>query len=253
MASSIRSGAVALICARGGSKGVPHKNLRLLAGRSLVAWAIGSAREVRRIERVIVSTESEAIVSAALAAGAEVPFLRPLELARDDSPEWLVWRHALSMLREQGTLPGVLVVVPPTAPLRAAADIERCLDEYESADCDVVITVTNARRSPYFNMVRRLETGEVGLVFPSERQITRRQEVPEVYDMTTVAYVVRPGFVLERDGIFDGRVRAVHVPAERALDIDTELDFAIAECLIGGSATRAGSPFSASDEPSPVE
>jgi CMP-N-acetylneuraminic acid synthetase len=252
MVSSATHGAIALICARGGSKGVPNKNIRPLRGRPLIAWAVDVAREVARIERVIVSTDSETIAAAARAAGAEVPFLRPPELARDDSPEWLVWRHALNTLREDGSLPGALVVVPPTAPLRAAADVERCLDEYESAECDVVITVTDARRSPYFNMVRRLESGGVGLVLPPERRITRRQDVPEVYDMATVAYVVRPSFVLERDGIFDGRVRAIHVPAERALDIDTALDFQIAECLIGASAS-ADSLQRASAESAPIK
>ena len=252
MMRSATLGAVALICARGGSKGVPNKNIRPLRGRPLIAWAVGVAREVARIERVIVSTDSEAIAAAARAAGAEVPFMRPPELARDDSPEWLVWRHALNALWGDGSFPAALVVVPATAPLRAASDIERCLDEYESAECDVVITVTDARRSPYFNMVRRLEGGGVGLVIPPERRITRRQDVPEVYDMATVAYVVRPAFVLERDGIFDGRVRAVTVPAERALDIDTALDFEIAECLIRATS-RDDSPRRAGGESAPVQ
>jgi CMP-N-acetylneuraminic acid synthetase len=245
-------GAVALICARGGSKGVPNKNIRPLGGKPLIAWAVDVAREVPRIERVIVSTDSEPIAVAARAAGAEVPFMRPLELARDDSPEWLVWRHALNTLWGNGSFPAALVVVPATAPLRAADDIERCLDEYESAECDVVITVTDARRSPYFNMVRRLESGGVGLVLPPEGRITRRQDVPEIYDMATVAYVARPAFVLEQNGIFDGRVRAVHVPAERALDIDTALDFEIAECLMG-SAARADSLRRATGESARVK
>ncbi|MCG3770074.1 MAG: CMP-N,N'-diacetyllegionaminic acid synthase [Nitrosomonadaceae bacterium] len=224
---------VALICARGGSKGLPGKNIRLLAGRPLIAWAINQARAVKRISRIIVSTDSEEIARVARDAGAEVPFLRPAELAQDTSPEWLVWRHALTFMQEsEGAYPDVLIVVPATAPLRAVADLERCLNEYEKGEVDIVITVTDAHRSPYFNMVRKHDDGTVGLVIPSTGTVVRRQDAPVVYDMTTVAYVARPEFVMTRHGIFNGRVRSVHVPVERALDIDTPLDFSIAECLI---------------------
>lgn len=225
---------VALICARGGSKGLPGKNIRPLAGKPLIAWAIDQARAVKRISRVIVSTDSEEIAAVAREAGAEVPFLRPAELAQDNSPEWLVWRHALNYLKEtDGGYPDALMVVPATAPLRAVEDLERCLDEYEKGGADMVITVTDANRSPYFNMVKALPDGTMGLVIPPEGSITRRQDAPVVYDMTTVAYVARPEFVMTRNGTFEGRVRHVHIPAERALDIDTPLDFRIAECLMG--------------------
>jgi N-acylneuraminate cytidylyltransferase len=224
---------VALICARGGSQGLPGKNIRPLAGKPLIAWAIDQARAVKRIGRVIVSTDSEDIAAVARESGAEVPFLRPAELAGDNSPEWLVWRHVLNFLKESdGAYPDALIVVPATAPLRAVADLERCLDEYEKGDVDMVITVTDAHRSPYFNMVRVLSDGTVGLVIPPEGPISRRQDAPMVYDVTTVAYVAKPEFVMTRNGIFDGRVRHVHIPVERALDIDTLLDFRIAECLM---------------------
>jgi CMP-N-acetylneuraminic acid synthetase len=233
---------VGLICARGGSKGVPGKNIRRLAGRPLIAWSIEQSRAVPRIARVIVSTDSEEIARAAREAGAEVPFMRPAELARDDSSEWLVWRHALNFLKQSGgAYPDALIVVPATAPLRAASDLERCLDEYARGGADMIITVTDARRSPYFNMVRAYPDGSVGLVNPPDASITRRQDAPTVYDMTTVAYVARPEFVMTRNGIFEGKVRPVHVPAERALDIDTLLDFRIAECLMSdGPVARGG-------------
>ncbi len=225
---------VALICARGGSKGLPGKNIRPLAGQPLIAWAIDQARAVERIGRVIVSTDSEKIAAVARDAGAVVPFLRPAELAQDNSPEWSVWRHALNYLKEtDGAYPDALIVVPVTAPLRAVADLERCLDEYDKGGVDVVITVTDAHRSPYFNMVKVRVDGTVGLVIPPEGSVIRRQDAPVVYDMTTVAYVARPEFVMTRNGVFEGRVRHVHIPAERALDIDTPLDFRIAECLMG--------------------
>jgi N-acylneuraminate cytidylyltransferase len=228
---------LALICARGGSKGVPGKNIRPLAGRPLIAWSILQARAVTRIERIIVSTDSEEIAAVARANGAEVPFLRPAELACDDSPEWLVWRHALQFLNEKdGAYPDALIVVPATAPLRSSADLERCLDEFTRGGADAIITVTDAHRSPFFNMVKRDMDGTVSLVIPPQGTIFRRQDAPVVYDMTTVAYVVKPEFVMSRSGILDGRVRSIHIPPERALDIDTLLDFRIAACLMGNSA-----------------
>lgn len=226
--------ATAFIFARGGSKGLPGKNIRPLGGKPLIAWSIDHALAVKRIERVIVSTDSEEIAAVAREYGAEVPFIRPAELARDDSPEWLAWRHALNyLLDKDGALPDAMVSVPTTAPLRLPLDIENCLDEYEKGDADMVITVTDAHRSPYFNMVKTHADGTVGLVMPPQSAIARRQDAPTVFDMATVAYIVRPEFVMTHNATFEGRVRHVHVPAERAIDIDTLLDFKIAECLMG--------------------
>jgi len=190
------------------------------------------AKQVERISRVIVSTNSEEIAKVAVEYGAEVPFMRPNELAQDDSPEWLVWKHALNFLKNQNNEIDGLVVVPTTAPLRSKEDVNNCINEFEKGNVDVVITVSNAHRSPYFNMVKTNHNGFSSLVISSKEKITRRQDVPEVFDMTTVAYVAKPGFVLQNHGIFDGRVRCVHIPPERSLDIDTPLDFKIAECLV---------------------
>lgn len=229
---------VALICARGGSKKLPRKNVLPLLGKPLITWAIDHAKAVKRIARVIVSTDCDEIARVARESGAEVPFLRPPELAQDNSNEWLVWRHALAYLKsDEGAYPDALIAVPATAPLRAVSDLERCLDEYEKSGADIIVTVTDANRSPYFNMVKVRDDGTVGLVIPPESAVFRRQDAPVVYDMTTVAYVARPEFVMTRSGTFEGTVHHVHVPAERALDIDTALDFRIAECLM---AARAG-------------
>jgi len=225
--------AVAFIFARGGSKGLPDKNIRILGGKPLIAWSIEHAFAVKRIGRVIVSTDSEEIAAVAREYGAEVPFIRPEELARDDSSEWLAWRHALNYLREKtGELPEVMVSIPTTAPLRQIIDIENCLDEYEKGDADMVITVTDAHRSPYFNMVKRNADGTVGLVNPSQSAIVRRQDSPVVYDMATICYVANPEFVMTHNATFEGRVKAVLVPVERAIDIDTLLDFQITESLL---------------------
>jgi N-acylneuraminate cytidylyltransferase len=199
----------------------------------MIAWSIEHAKSIKRIRRVIVSTDSEEIASVAREFGAETPFIRPPELARDDSPEWLAWRHALNYLLEsEGILPDVMVSVPVTAPLRSAEDIEKCLDEFGNGEPDAVVTVSEAHRSPFFNMVKRDGDGTVSLVIPSSSTIARRQDAPAVFDMTTVAYVVSPPFVLAHNSLFEGRVRAVTIPHERAIDIDTLLDFQIAEFLM---------------------
>lgn len=225
--------AVAFIFARGGSKGLPGKNIRLLAGKPLIAWSIKQALAVNRVEQVIVSTDSPEIAAVALEYGAQVPFIRPAEYARDDSPEWLAWRHALNYFQETtGALPEVMVSVPATAPLRLSIDIESCLDLYEAGGADVVITVASAHRSPYFNMITKNSDDTVGLVIPPNSSITRRQDAPVVYDITTVCYVANPQFILNRNSIFEGRVKSALVPTERSIDIDTPYDFEIAEWLM---------------------
>jgi len=224
--------AVAFIFARGGSKGLPGKNIRMFAGKPLIAWAIEHAHAARGIRRVIVSTDSEAIAAVATQYGAEVPFMRPYHLAKDDSPEWLSWRHALEFIREdEGSFPDAMVSVPLTAPLRQPVDIERCLELFSKGDADVVITITDAHRNPYFNMITMQSNGSVGLVIPPTSGISRRQDAPEVFDMTTVAYVAKPEFVMTHESAFAGRVKAVYVPIERSIDIDTLLDFEMAEFL----------------------
>ena len=225
--------AVAFIFARGGSKGLIGKNTLLLRGKPLIAWSIERALGVQRISRVIVSTDSDEIATISRQFGAEVPFMRPAELATDESPEWLSWRHGLEYLREStGTVPEVMVSVPTVAPLGIVADINSCLDEYERGMSDVVITVTDAHRSPYFNMVKENPDGTYGLVNALSSGLARRQDSPSVYDMATVCYVANSEFVMTHDSIFEGRVGAVQVPIERAIDIDSLLDFQVAEYLL---------------------
>jgi CMP-N-acetylneuraminic acid synthetase len=224
---------IGLVCARGGSKGLPRKNTRLLDGIPLVGWSINTTKLVKRITKTIVSTDDEETAKVAIKMGALVPFIRPEKLSKDHSSEWLVWRHALTYLMENGDKNvDALVIVPPTAPLRTPQDIDNCINEFEKGDVDVVITVSDSRRSPYFNMIKKNKDGFTSLVIPPKKTIIRRQDVPEVYDMTTVAYIVRAQFILENNGIFEGLVRSVHIPPERAIDIDTMMDFKIAENII---------------------
>lgn len=225
--------AIAFIFARGGSKGLPGKNIRSFGGRPLIAWSIEHAKSVGRIKRVIVSTDSNEIAQVARQYGAEVPFIRPAQFATDTSSEWVSWQHALNYLLETNAeMPEAMVSVPATAPLRLPIDIENCLDVYEKGDADIVITVSDAHRSPYFNMVKNNKNGTVGLIVPPRSYAFRRQDAPVAYDMTTVCYVANPEFVMTHNAIFEGRVKASLVPIERAIDIDTFMDFQIAEFLL---------------------
>jgi len=217
------------VFARGGSKGVPGKNIRDLAGKPLLAHALHVASQVTEIERVFVSTDSSDIAAVAEHFGATT-ILRPHELAQDDSPEWLAWRHAINWVRTEVGNFHRFVSLPATAPLRTAEDVTQCLSTLDQ-DTDVVLTMTPAQCSPWFNMVKADTSGRLFLLVDGD-EIVRRQDAPVGYDLTTVAYVSRPEFILEKDRIWDGRVRGVIVPQERAIDIDTELDFTIADFLM---------------------
>lgn len=223
----------AFIFARGGSKGLPNKNIRMLAGKPLIAWSIEQALAVPQIERVIVSTDSQEIADVAREYGAQVPFLRPASLATDTASEFDAWCHALSFINEkEGQLPDLFVSVPATAPLRLPEDIEACIKVYQEEKPDVVLTVTEAHRNPWFNMVRVCTGNSVMPVNNPDGAIVRRQDAPIVYDITTVAYVADPHFILKSQSLFEGCVQASVVPVERSIDIDTLHDFDIAEFLM---------------------
>ena len=230
---------VAFVFARGGSKGVPRKNLRLVGGVSLIERAVRTAQQVERISRVIVSTDDEEIADAGRRAGADVPGLRPAALAADGASELDAWRHALDWClgTDGSTAFDTFVSVPPTAPLRIAADIDRCLDEYAAGGCDMVVTGTPAQRHPSFNMVQRSADGSVGLVMPPSGNVVRRQDAAPAFDLTTVAYVSSPDHIRRCRGVLDGTVRLVEVPRERAIDIDDEFDLTIADILASRSTT----------------
>ena len=179
------------------------------------------------VERVFVSTDDYEIAEVATVFGAEV-IPRPAELAQDTSPEWLAWQHAFEWVQERLGPFDRFLSLPPTAPLRGKDDVQKCLDLLDE-NTDVVITMTPASRSPWFNMVREGAHGELKLLV--EGNYVRRQDAPVGYDMTTSAYVLRPKFVMDHQRLWDGRVKGVVVPNERAIDIDTSLDLEIARFL----------------------
>lgn len=218
----------AFIFARGGSKGLPGKNLKKLGGIPLIGHSILLAHKMNAVDKIYVSTDSDQIAEVAKSYSAEV-IKRPEELASDTASEWMAWRHAIQYLLDRGESFDVFLSLPATSPLRGVEDIIRCLEALDQAT-DTVVTVTPASRNPYFNMVTRAEDGSTKVLLQSSN-IQRRQDAPEAFDMTTVAYVSRPDFILKNSGIFSGIVKSVVIPKERAIDIDDPFDFIIAESI----------------------
>jgi N-acylneuraminate cytidylyltransferase len=221
----------AFVFARGGSKGLPGKNIRLLAGKPLINYSIETAKECPSIDKVFVSTDDIAIAEIARQAGAII-IERSAELASDDSPEWLSWRHAIEWVNAKyGAFDG-FVSLPATSPLRSVEDIEAAIQQRQYAQADICISITPASRSPYFNMVKQVGDGVVELVNKPKMDVTRRQDAPEVFDITTVVYVATTQFVLQKYGLFSGEVTSVTVPKGRAVDIDDIYDFKLAEAIL---------------------
>ncbi|RKF17812.1 acylneuraminate cytidylyltransferase family protein [Alginatibacterium sediminis] len=221
----------AFIFARGGSKGLPGKNIKPLAGKPLIRYSIDTALNSPSIDRVFVSTDDFDIAKVANDAGVVV-IDRPSELATDTSPEWLSWRHAIEWVNEHyGTFDG-FVSLPATSPLRSVEDVESAISRLKVVDADICISISPASRSPYFNMVKYLGEDLVELVNSPVSDIIRRQDAPKVFDITTVIYVISPNFVLNRYGLFSGKVTSIEVPKERAVDIDDIYDFKLAEAIL---------------------
>ncbi len=227
----MKSRNIGCIFARGGSKGIPRKNIRMLRGKPLIAYSIETALSSDLIDRVIVSTDDNEIADISIKYGAEVPFIRPKELALDTTPEWLAWRHAISVLNLRNKN-NIFISIPPTSPMRSVDDIDKCINLLLESDADIVITIKPAARNPYFNMVTVNPDGYLGLANNSDRPIHRRQDAPPIFDITTVAYAAWPNFILSSNSIFEGKVKGVIVPEERAIDIDSALDFEFAEFLM---------------------
>ena len=225
---------VAGVFARGGSKGVPNKNLRVVGGQSLIQRAVLQSRQARHVYRVLCSTDSPHIADEARRYGAEVPWLRPFDLAQDTSREWDSWCHMVRYLRDSGDNPRYLMAVPCVAPLRTLDDLNKCTELATASDADVVMAVSDAHKNPWFNMVKIDDVSQqVRLVNEPAQRIYNRQAAPQVYDVSTVAFIIKCDYLLEATSIYDGETRAVVLPKTHCVDIDTEEDIAYAEFLLG--------------------
>ena len=227
------------IFARGGSKGLPGKNIRTFCGKPLLGHAIEMALSIDEIDQVFVSTEDSSISAVAVNYGATV-ISRPKELAADDTPEWLAWRHAVRWIEERIGQFDRFVSLPVTSPLRASEDVTKCLDALND-QVDMIVTISESIRNPWFNIVTVDENGCLQTVCTPEEEggIHRRQDCPSTFDLTTVAYVTTPLFIKTAGGVFGGRTKGVIVPRERSIDIDTAHDFEIAECIWSARNSKA--------------
>lgn len=222
------------ICARGGSKGVPNKNVRPLLNKPLIVYTIEQALASGQIDRVVVSTDSEEIAAIARQAGAEVPFLRPKDLATDDAPKIPVVQHALKFYIEKLRFkPDYVVDLDPTSPLRINEDIEKCIDLITNGvDVDSVITGYRSNKNPYFNMVEIDRDRFAYLSKRLEKEITRRQDAPAVFAMNASIYVWKRDILLNQASFFSGKIRLIEMPEERSIDIDSEIDFKLVELIM---------------------
>lgn len=225
---------VALIPARGGSKGVPGKNVKPLAGKPLVAWPIDVAHETDAIDRTIVSTDDEEIASVAREYGSEV-FERPEQLATDDSLVIETVRHTVDQLKAENDGVSYLVMLEPTTPFRKPADIKACLDRLtdDEQPFDSVATFTDAEINPHRTW--QIEDDRPSPFLPDGTPWQPRQALPDAYQLNGAVYAFAVDAVHKRGdtpSLLFGTAGAVVMPPERSLDIDTELDFAIAETLV---------------------
>lgn len=228
-----RAGFLGLITARGGSRGIPGKNLAPLAGRPLIAWTIGAARRCSCLERVVVSTDDPDIARVSRQLGAEVPFLRPAHLAADDSPHLDTVLHALDWLEEnQGYRPLAVVLLQPTSPLRRARDIEGAVKLWQDQKAQCVVSVCPAPSHPY--LVKRLDPkGTLVDFVPTPPGYLRRQDLPPALALNGAIYVADPEFLRRERTWFGPRTYPYHMPASRSLDIDTPWDLELAGLILG--------------------
>ena len=222
----------AFIFARGGSKGLPRKNLLEIKKCSLTRRAIRIAKNIRKVEKVFLSTDCPEIQREGHLEGIEV-IERPVELATDSASEWDAWKHAITYAEERFGDFDVFISLPPTAPCRSIEDVERCINGLKD-NIDLIFTATKAKNNPWFNMVKRTKNGEVCRVIEDE-EYSRRQDAPAVYNMTTVAYVAKKKFIKESENMWMGRNEMIEVKEETAIDIDTLIEFNIAKFLIESS------------------
>lgn len=222
------------ICCRGGSKGVPGKNIRPLAGKPLIAYTIETAQKSKFIDDLIISTDSEDIAAIAKQYGAKVPFMRPPELASDTANKWDVFRHAIDEYEQQtGNQVDYLVDMDVTVPLKSKEDIDGAIQlALNNLEVDVVITGYEPERNPYFNMMEIGANGLATIVKIPQKPIVRRQDAPVVYSLTPAAYVVKKSAINQYTHWSQAACMIYPMDRHRAIDIDTEFDFQIVEFFI---------------------
>lgn len=226
----------AFIFARGGSKGLPKKNIKPLMGKELIRYSIEIAASIKDIDKIFVSTDDAAIAEVAKTSGADI-ILRPDYLASDESAEWLSWKHAVDFVRSRYGEFDHFISLPATAPLRSKEDVENALAKFQRDIADVCLAVSPSQKSPYFNMVTKDSDGMISLAIEPISNVSRRQDAPPIFDITTVVYVTTPEFITTSDGLSAGKITSIEVPKDRAVDIDDIYDFMMAEAILKNRKT----------------
>jgi CMP-N,N'-diacetyllegionaminic acid synthase len=228
------------ICCRGGSKGVPGKNIRLLNGKPLVAYTIETACHCTMLDDVIVSTDSEEIANIAIEYGAKVPFIRPASLATDEASKWPVFLHAVEKYEELFSKEiSYIVDMDVTVPLKTAADIDGAIKmALLYPETDVVITGYVPEKNPYFNMFEITNKGYAEIVKKSDEPIVRRQDAPKVLGLSGAAFVIKKSALYNYTHWSQAVCRVYEMPRERALDIDEEIDFELIKLLLNSHSTH---------------
>jgi len=223
-----------LIPARGGSKGVPRKNIRSLCGRPLIAYTIDSALNSKRLSRTILSTEDPEIAETGRRLGVDVPFLRPGELAEDTTPTLPVVIHAMEMLQAAGETYDAVCLLQPTNPLRRPSDIDACIDLLEKTGADSVFSILPVPDS-YNPKWVYLQSARGGLVLSTgeSEPVTRRQDLPKAFHREGSVYVTRTNVLFEHGNLYGSNIQGYEVDPAYSVNIDTLEDWGIAEARIG--------------------
>ena len=220
-----------IVPARGGSKGVPGKNIRPLAGRPLIAYTADAARQSGVIDRLVLSTDSEEIAAVGRAEGIEVPFLRPAPLAADDTPMAAVIQHALATLADAANT-DLIVLLQPTSPLRRPAHVRDAVALLRSSGADSVVSVTELPRHLSPDYVMRLDDGLLVPFLPEGARVTRRQDARPAFVRDGTVYAFWRRTLRETGSIYGRTCRPFVIPAQESLTLDTEADWAEAERIV---------------------
>ncbi|MBF0381947.1 MAG: acylneuraminate cytidylyltransferase family protein [Magnetococcales bacterium] len=222
------SSVLGIIPARGGSKGLPGKNILDLAGKPMIAWTIEAAQEAKLIDRLILSSDDEKIISVAKEWGCEVPFVRPASLAGDKATSIDVALHALDSITQHYDY---IVWLQPTAPLRLAEDIDAAVQICQSQKAPSCVSVVAAGKSPYW-MYSLGRENAMQPIMPQDLSSCQRQELPQAYTLNGAVYVTQTQWLRRHKKFMNGGAYAHIMPPERSVDIDSELDFKIAGMLL---------------------
>lgn len=227
------------ICARGGSKGVKGKNVRMMHGKPLIAYSIEQARASELFDAIAVSSDSAQILEIASACGVDHLVNRPADLATDTAAKLPVIRHCVSEVeRVRGQTYNTLVDLDATSPLRSVYDIQNAVSLLETSNFGNVITAMPARRSPYFNLVEVDSSNTVSLSKPLATPLVRRQDAPKCYDMNASIYIWQRNVLFDAPTLFNSDTGLYVMPEDRSIDIDSELDFKFVEYLMSQNLNR---------------